>query len=146
MKALLIATAFTGIGLASPAFADCFDDAAAYHRVNPWVLRAIAYEESKFDPKAFGRNSNGSVDVGIAQINSVHFPDLQRYGISPGALNDPCTAIYVSGWLLSKKVRRHGNTWKAVGTYHSETPVYRDAYAARVKRVVDSWISAGIAR
>src|SRR6266705_2848421 len=30
---------------AQPAWADCFDDAGAYQRVNPMVLRAIAWQE-----------------------------------------------------------------------------------------------------
>lgn len=130
----------------SSANADCFDEAAAFHQVNPWVLRGIAYVESRFNPGAYRRNSNGTVDISIAQVNSVHFADLARYGIAPAALYDPCTAIYVAGWLLRKKVDRHGNTWKAVGAYHSETPKLRDAYAARVQRVVDGWIQTGTAQ
>jgi len=125
------------------ASADCFDSAAAYHRVNPWVLRAIAHGEAKYNPHAVARNQDRSVDVGMMQINSIHFPELQRHGIAPSALYDPCTSIFVAAWHLRKKVDKHGNTWKAVGAYHSETPQHRDSYAERIKRTIDGWIKAG---
>ena len=60
---------------------DCFEQAAVYQGVNPLILRAVAWHESKGDPAAVNRNSNGSIDVGQAQINSVHFSDLKRLGI-----------------------------------------------------------------
>ncbi|WP_194725914.1 lytic transglycosylase domain-containing protein [Noviherbaspirillum malthae] len=127
----------------SSAWADCYDAAAAYHRVNPWILRAIAAEESSFKPNAVGRNSNGSEDVGVTQTNSVHFEELRRYGIGRNDLFDACTSVYVAGWLLQKKVKRHGNTWTAVGAYHSETPEKRDSYARRIKRTIEAWTRAG---
>lgn len=125
------------------ASADCFDDAAAFHGVNPWILRAIASVESGFNPNATRLNSNGSSDVGFTQTNSVHFQELNKYGISKNDLYDPCKSIYVAGWLLRKKINKHGNTWDAVGTYHSETPKHRDAYAAKVRSVVAEWARSG---
>jgi soluble lytic murein transglycosylase-like protein len=116
--------------------ADCFDDAAAHHGVNPWILRGIAAVESGFNPAAMNRNANGSIDIGFTQINSIHFKELGRYGIAGHDLYDPCKSIYVAGWLLGKKVKKHGNTWTAVGAYHSETPSRRDAYAAKVRSAV----------
>lgn len=139
---LLTATLVAG---SSGAMADCFDDAAAYHQVNAWTLRAIAYQESSFNERAVGRNSNGSVDVGLTQTNSIHFPDLAKFGISARDLFDPCKSTFVAAWLLRKKILKHGNTWAAVGAYHSETPSLRDRYAAQVKRTVDFWIRQGIA-
>lgn len=126
--------------LSSPAIADCFDDAAAYHGVNPWILRGIAMVESGgCRGNLVNRNSNGSVDVGCTQTNSIHFKELRKYGIAANDLMDACNSIYVSGWLLKKKMLRHGNTWKAVGAYHSETPHLRDAYAAKVRRYTNQW-------
>ncbi|WP_249215608.1 lytic transglycosylase domain-containing protein [Burkholderia contaminans] len=58
------------------ALADCFDDAASFHHVNPVILRAIAIVESGGKTDATNRNSNGSVDYGMMQINSIHLPSL----------------------------------------------------------------------
>jgi hypothetical protein len=49
----------------------------------------------------------------------------------------------MDAWLYAKKVRKHGNTWTAVGAYHSETPHLRDAYAKRIKRWIDDWRREG---
>jgi soluble lytic murein transglycosylase-like protein len=118
---------------------DCFEKAGAYQGVNPLVLRAVAWRESKGDATAINRNTNGSIDVGQAQINSIHFADLARQGIPHRALVDPCVNIYVAAWLLKQKMVRYGNTWRAIGAYHSESPRERDAYARSIQSILVSW-------
>lgn len=131
--------AFVLLSAARSAQADCFDNAAAYQSVNPNVLRAIAWYESKGDPTAVHRNANGSIDVGELQINSIHFPELEAYGVSPSSLRDQCVNIYVAAWQLKQKMVKHGNTWAAIGSYHSETPRYRDQYATAIQRILAAW-------
>lgn len=131
--------------LALDSRADCFDEAAQHHQVNPWILRAITAQESSFNPNVtHPRNADGSVDTGWTGINSVHLPELARYGVSAGDLRDACKALYVAAWHLRKQVDRFGNTWEAVGAYHSRTPSKRDAYSAKIRRIVNFWISRGI--
>lgn len=134
---VLLALIITAVPFSSNA--DCFDDAAAYHGVNAWVLRGIASVESSFNPYALNKNSNGSFDVGLAQINSVHLKELEKYGIFANDLYNPCKSVHVAAWLLRKKINKYGNTWTAVGAYHSETPHKRDAYAAKVRSKIASW-------
>ena len=117
----------------------CVEEAAAFHRVNSMLLRAIIYHESRGNPAAIGRNANGSIDVGLGQMNSIHFPELARHGIAPGHLLDGCVNTYVAAWHLSKQVRAYGNTWIAVGNYHSKTPVFRDRYAGQIYAVLQRW-------
>lgn len=83
---------FAHVGTAK---ADCFNDSAAYHNVNPWILRAIVARESGFNPTIQARNTNGLVDVGHAGIISVHFEELAKYGVSRSDLLGPCKAIFV---------------------------------------------------
>ena len=109
-------------------FVDCVDDAAAYHRVNPVILRAIIALESGGNPNTVRKNKNGSLDYGLTGINSVHLSKLSQYGIQDRDLMNPCINVYVSGWLYSKKIAKYGDTWQAVGAYHSETPTHRDIY------------------
>lgn len=118
---------------------NCFEQAGAYQGVNPTVLRAIVWFESKGDANAIHRNTDGSVDIGQAQINSIHFSTLARYGVPRRALTDACVNVFVAAWLLKQKMVRHGNTWRAIGAYHSETPAQRDAYARSIQRVLVSW-------
>lgn len=126
--------------LASPgAFADCFDAAAAYHHVNGNVLRAIAWLESHNQPTAEHKNENGSVDYGVMQINSIHLAQWAHYGVDRAALMQPCKNVYVAAWHLRHMMDRYGNTWAAIGSYHSATPQYRDQYVAQIKRILRGW-------
>ncbi|CAB3780901.1 hypothetical protein LMG28688_01137 [Paraburkholderia caffeinitolerans] len=126
-------------GASTPARADCFDEAARYQKVNPLILRAIAWQESHNTPDALHRNTNGSVDYGVMQINSIHLPTLAQYGISSSTLMQPCKNVYIAAWHLRQKMNRYGNTWAAVGAYHSETPALRDRYAQQIAAILRKW-------
>jgi soluble lytic murein transglycosylase-like protein len=124
------------VALSNNSRADCFDEAAAYHHVNPAVIRAISIIESGGRSLSVNINSNGSVDYGLMQINSSHLRDLARFGIYRRDLLDGCTSIFVGAWLLRREMERYGNTWAAVGAYHSATPGLRDSYAKKVRAIV----------
>lgn len=118
---------------------DCIATASRYHGVNEIVLRAIAWHESKMDAWAVRKNSNGTYDIGRMQTNSVHRDELAKYGIAPSHLLDPCISAYVGAWMYKKKINKHGNTWAAVGAYHSETPARRDAYSRAIYGILVNW-------
>ena len=119
-----------------PAFAHgfCFQEAGQKYVVSPYLLWAIAKAESSLDPSAFHRNSNGTVDVGLMQINSIWAGKL---GGTWDALGDPCTNVMAGAWILSQCIRDYGYTWQAVGCYHSRTPTRRDAYASRIAAILE---------
>ncbi|MFC0086494.1 lytic transglycosylase domain-containing protein [Dyella flava] len=119
--------------------ADCIDEASKYHQVHSYVLRAIAFQESRMRPWAVNHNNDGSTDFGMMGINSVHLSELDRYGVKPHQLFDPCVSAYVAAWYLRQKMDKYGNTWRAVGAYHSETPQAGAVYAAQIKRILHSW-------
>jgi len=123
----------------SSARADCIDDAAARHHVNAEVLRAIGWQESRLRPQALGHNANGSVDVGAFQINSVHLSELGRFGIDRAALADGCTSAEIAAWHYRRQVDRQGNSWRAVGAYHSATPARSAWYANQVAAILMRW-------
>lgn len=117
----------------------CVSTAAQYHSVNPWILKAILYVESQFNPRAVNRNANGTVDVGMAQINSIHFGKLAKFGIAPADLLDGCKATYVAAWHLANQIRVHGNTWFGVASYHSSSKCQNTRYAGLVRNALVGW-------
>ncbi|WP_347558805.1 lytic transglycosylase domain-containing protein [Robbsia sp. KACC 23696] len=133
--------------LAVPRFAqaDCVLDAAKYHKVNPTILLGIAIVESRMRANATNVNTNGSTDMGMMQINSIHLPELQRYGVKASDLYDGCKNVYTGAWILRKQMDKYGNSWQAIGSYHSATPTFRDAYALRVRNTVQWLIKNGYA-
>jgi soluble lytic murein transglycosylase-like protein len=115
----------------------CLRVAAAKHSVNYILLRAIAEQESNFNPLA-GRgqkvagNSDGSYDYGLMQINSSWLPTLRKFRVELGDLFLPCINADVGAWILANNFRRMGVTWDAVGAYNAKTQWKRVKYATAV--------------
>ncbi|AOJ10174.1 lytic transglycosylase domain-containing protein [Burkholderia mayonis] len=132
-----VAAAFA-IGVVSAigvARADCIDDAARRYGVNADLLRSIAYYESGLNPRALHRNDDGSTDIGLMQINSVHLPALRDQGIDRFRLYDASVNARIGAALLRRQIDQYGDTWRAVGAYHSRTPGLSERYARAVRDV-----------
>ena len=110
----------------------CWDVAAEKYGINPYLLYAIAKTESGLNPLARNHNRNGSVDIGLMQINSAWFPTLRKFGLDEQQLLDPCTNLQVGAWILAQNMRRLGNSWNAVGAYNASKPDIRLRYALKV--------------
>jgi len=136
-RRLLLLTTLTlaAASLTGAARADCIEDAARRFGTNADVLRAIAIVESRVRPQAERVNPNGSIDRGLYQINSIHLPELAVAGIGPADLHDVCLSSHVASMLLKRQMAKFGDTWTAVGAYHSTLPAKRDVYAAKVREV-----------
>lgn len=100
----------------------CFDKVGAKYRLDPDYLRAIAFKESKYKPKSIGKNNDGSIDLGIMQINSSNiewlkrkFPDISIRRL----LVDNCYNIQVGGYILNENFKMYGRSWLAVGVYNA---------------------------
>ncbi len=97
---------------------NCWIKAGIKYQVDPWLLYSIAEQESSLNTLAINDNRNGSRDVGLMQINSFWFTELEKYGISEQSLFDPCVNINVGAWILSQSIQVFGNNWRAVGAYN----------------------------
>jgi hypothetical protein len=121
----------TIVGPSQPAqggSARCVKSAGGYHRVNSNILLAILRIESGLSSSTGGPNDNGSMDHGIAGINSVHLPELAKFGISEEMLKDDCVATYVAAWHLRRNIEKKGETWAGIASYHSSTPYFNARY------------------
>lgn len=96
----------------------CFSDAAKQTGMNRGLLIAIAMGESDLRPMAINKNTDGTEDLGVMQINSTHFDFLRSVGIQRKDLFNVCVNIHVGALILKDCVRIHGNTWAAVGAYN----------------------------
>jgi soluble lytic murein transglycosylase-like protein len=133
---LLAAILFSLTGLAQ---ADCWEEAGQQFSIAPELLYAIAEQESNLDPRAIGHNRNGSRDIGLMQVNSMHLPQLAKQRITEQTLlNDSCQALKVGAGILADFMRRYGYSWEAVGAYNAGTatdggaPERRAQYAKKI--------------
>jgi len=118
------------LALGTEAYAFCFEEAGAQYGINPQILRAIAKVESNFNPAAINKNSNGTYDVGLMQINSIWAATIGKERWN--SLGDACSNAKTGAWILSMCMNKYGYTWKAIGCYNSQTPEKRDKYSKRV--------------
>lgn len=87
------------------------------------IMVGIAKHESGLDPQAVHRNANGSIDVGLAQVNSSNFAWL---GLTAETAFDPCRNLAAGARVLFAK-------------YNGSPPdAVKAAYSADVMRQVDA--------
>jgi len=121
-------------------FLACMLAAAAFYHLPPRVLPAIqAVEGGRIG--TVSRNTDGSEDLGVMQVNTRWIPVLARYTLASGdatrtrLIGDPCFNIAAAGAILRTYLNEtEGNVMLAVSYYHSHTPARGQEYLARVMR------------
>ena len=109
------------LGFSNEARAYCWAEAASRYDIEPELLQAIAAVESGYRAEAMNyANSNGTRDIGLMQINSIHLPRLLKLGITEQRLLDePCLSVEVGASILADFVKQFGYNWTAVGAYNA---------------------------
>ena len=139
-KQLVLATLLL---ISTPAWAaDCFDMAGRDYRIDPDLLRAISWQESKWKVNAIGKNPGSGYGAGLMQIDSQHHMQLSRYGIKPqNLLTDACLNIYTGAYYLALAFQKWGISWEAVGAYNAgfrrtdRQAMRRLAYARKIEAI-----------
>ncbi|WP_137414025.1 transglycosylase SLT domain-containing protein [Escherichia coli] len=99
---------------------DCFELAGRDYKIDPDLLRAISWKESRYRVNAIGINPVTGYGSGLMQVDSQHFNELARYGIKPEHLTtDPCMNIYTGAYYLAIAFKKWGVSWEAVGAYNA---------------------------
>lgn len=84
-------------------------------------------------------DSNGTQDLGWAQINSVHLPWLHRYGITRNVLlTRPCVNISVGAYILREAYDDTGNWFTAAEGYNAGVHNLPAGYGY-AQRVFSAW-------
>ncbi|EHH2107974.1 lytic transglycosylase domain-containing protein [Campylobacter coli] len=97
-----------------------FVQAGEIFEINPQLLWVIAYKESRLTPDIISKpNKNGTYDIGIMQINSIHLPRLKKqYNISESDLLRPKINIFVGAEILKMCLDKHGLNEKGITCYN----------------------------
>ncbi len=87
------------------------------------------------------RNTNGTADIGVMQINTIWLPALVAYTGLPEAvvrdrlINQPCFNIAAAGAIMRTYLNEtHNDLMRAVGNYHSHTEPLNKSYQLLVLR------------
>ena len=111
--------------------------ATIYH-LPPRVLPSIQAVEGGVNGQVH-HNANGSVDLGVMQVNTVWLPALSRYTglaspiVKARLISAPCFNIAAAGAILRTYLNEaHGDLMTAIGDYHSHTAALNDLYQSQV--------------
>lgn len=123
------------------AFAYCWEEAAGRYDIEPELLQAIAAVESGYRAEAMNvANRNGTRDIGLMQINSIHLPRLLKQGITEQRLlSEPCLSVEVGASILADFIRRFGYNWTAVGSYNAGPGSGPEREALRLRYAEKIW-------
>jgi soluble lytic murein transglycosylase-like protein len=125
LKSLTAITVFLLVTF-SQAFADNFGfvKAGEKYGVDPWILKAISYVESRHNPTATNRNENGSYDSGHMQINNTTWAKHLNGGYEYLETH-PEYATFVGAWILRQCQDRYpiqtspNGVWDSIACYHT---------------------------
>jgi len=119
-------------------FLACMALVASVYHLPPRVLPAIQAVEGGF-VGSVSHNADGSDDFGVMQVNTVWLAPLSRVSRLPEGevrrrlVAEPCFNIAAAGLVMRFYLNEtHGDLMRAVGDYHSHTPVRNADYRARV--------------
>lgn len=139
MRWLVIGVTLAAFQVPSWASEKCFEAAGAAYNIDPDLLRSIVWQESDFQVAAKNINSNGSIDVGLMQINQTHHSRLRKMGVIPDALvKDGCLNLFTGSFILAELFHQFGMSWNTVGMYNAGTSRKaaairnREAYAKKI--------------
>jgi hypothetical protein len=123
----------------SVALLACMVAVASFYHLPPRVLPAIERVEGGSIGAVHG-NADGSVDLGLMQINSRWLAPLAQYTAQPTPVlrarlvGDGCFNIAVAAAILRIELNETGgDLMQAIGDYHSHTPELNAAYQAAVR-------------
>ena len=118
----------------------CIESAATVYRLPPAVVLILLSVEGG-SLGHVSQNTNGTVDVGPMQVNTIWVPVVARHwGATPAdtyaALRDNfCANVEAGTWILRQAMdQAHGDFWEGVGFYHSHDPGYKADYLRKVLR------------
>ncbi|QTP13349.1 lytic transglycosylase domain-containing protein [Serratia symbiotica] len=111
----------------------CIQQASERYRINTEIFRAVVLTEYT-KPGQVVTNKNGSVDMSVAGINSIHLPELKKFNIDKDLLvNNTCVNLMVGAWILAQRmaevdINDPKQLWRAIGAYNSKTPKWNLIY------------------
>lgn len=138
MRGLLAIVFAIAAVVATPAQASekgwaCWNEAATRYNIDVALLYAVARVETGARTGVVARNTDGSYDIGVMQINSWWLPKLAKVGITAHMLRDnACLNVKVGAWILAQSIKDYGLNWRGVGAYNARSDSKRAIYARKV--------------
>ncbi|MDD3465603.1 MAG: lytic transglycosylase domain-containing protein [Campylobacterales bacterium] len=119
---------------------DIYIEVGEEFNIPPILLWAITKVESDFNKNMIYINKNGTIDIGLMQINSVHWDTLyNEFGVTPNDLFDIEINIRCGAWELSNCIDRYEYSWDAITCFNgfSTDNKLNKTYAKKISKALD---------
>ena len=114
----------------------CFERYGQAFSVDPDILKAISFVESRHNPTALNQNLT-TIDYGHMQINSYWIENL--LGEHYENLNDPCFCTAIGAYILSSCINSYGLNQDALSCYNSGKSL--DLLTSTTRKRVERYIT-----
>ena len=119
----------------------CINQAAIHYLIPAPLIIAVLKTENGKNGMA-SQNKNGTVDLGVMQINSSWLPTLAHFGYTAKDVQfNRCKNVDAGAWILSSEMKSTASIWRGVGDYHSHTPNKNNEYVKLVSMRYQSIVS-----
>ncbi len=115
----------------------CLQRVIQQYQVHPLVLTLVATVEGGWAGAKI-KNTDGSHDLGLMQINTIHLPELARYGLTENMLrNNECINLGVASWYIRRVTKgitleKPQDYFRAIARYHSKNEPHVSVYAEKL--------------
>lgn len=116
----------------------CAESAAYRRNIDPDILLSIILEAERGNNGSVVSNTNGSYDLGVAQVNTIQFTEPWFQKIYPdwkAVANNVCVNISAAADVLKRRIDELSpgeSIWNAVGHYNSKTKPIKLTYLRKV--------------
>ena len=116
----------------------CIEKSSKKYNIPIIMLEMIVNKLEKGKKGMKNINKNGSYDMGIMQINSIHLPQLKKFNIDETELiNNNCVNIDVGAWILAKEIRKNNSYALGLASYHSYTQKHQLKYLMKSLKEIE---------
>lgn len=109
------------------------------YSVHPLILGLVIKVEGGWSG-AKVKNTNATYDLGLAQINTIHLPQLAAYGLTETMLkNNNCINLAVSAWYIRTVTKNQtamdsNGYFRAIARYHSKNEPHISVYTEKLAK------------
>lgn len=124
----------------------CVANISKRYSVHPVILSLIVRVEGGWSGAKI-ENTNGTHDLGLTQINTIHLPKLAKYGLTESMVrNNNCINLAVSAWYIrtvtyKQKAATGEDYLRAIARYHSKNEPHISVYTEKLTEAFQSLIA-----
>lgn len=124
---------------------ECVARISERYAVHPLILSLVMTVEGGWSGAKI-KNTNQTYDMGLTQVNTIHLPQLKRYGLTEAMVqNNNCINLGVAAWYIRTVTQGQTATgsedyFRAIARYHSKNEPHITRYTGKLMEAYENLI------